>query len=177
MLQWRLSTSLWECKPSRLGRGWRRCSPDKDSNRRGARRCPGVTSRSSNSALVRMSLAASQPSLVLFWPLTFQSPFPLCEGLLKKFHFQLLSISRVNYVQNEKKQKYLPSRISSCRFASPRAEKRSSFIRVSALRLFSRWLFLSCNALNAPSNISLSPCLSLQRDISFSSNMHLYGKK
>lgn len=55
----------------------------------------------------------------------------------------------------------LLSRISSWRLASPRAENRSSFMRVSALRLFSRWAFLSCIADRADINISVSLWLSL----------------
>lgn len=55
----------------------------------------------------------------------------------------------------------LLSLISSWRLASPRAENRSSLMRVSALRLFSRWAFLSCIADRADINISVSLWLSL----------------
>lgn len=43
----------------------------------------------------------------------------------------------------------LLSLISSCRLASPNAENRSSLIRVSALKLCSKWAFLSFNVDNA----------------------------
>lgn len=46
-------------------------------------------------------------------------------------------------------QQHLLSRISSCRFASPRAENKSSLTRVSADRFFSKVVFLSCIAWRA----------------------------
>lgn len=55
----------------------------------------------------------------------------------------------------------LPWAISSCRFASPNAEKRSSLIRVSALRLFSKCCVLSCMADSADINTSVSFSFSL----------------
>lgn len=56
---------------------------------------------------------------------------------------------------------FLPWAISSCRFASPSAEKRSSLILVSALRLFSRCCVLSCMAERADINTSVSFSFSL----------------
>ena len=55
----------------------------------------------------------------------------------------------------------LPWAISSCRFASPSAENRSSLILVSALRLFSRCCVLSCMAERADINTSVSFSFSL----------------
>lgn len=55
----------------------------------------------------------------------------------------------------------VPWAISSCLFASPRAEKRSSLILVSALRLFSRCWVLSCMAESADINTSVSFSFSL----------------
>lgn len=55
----------------------------------------------------------------------------------------------------------LPWAISSCLFASPRAENRSSLILVSALRLFSRCWVLSCMAESADINTSVSFSFSL----------------
>ena len=68
---------------------------------------------------------------------------------------------------------HLLSRISNCRLTSPSAENRSSFIRVSALKLFSKCAFLSCSALSAGSRISHSLWFSLQRAASFSNTLHL----
>lgn len=72
---------------------------------------------------------------------------------------------------------YLLSRISSWRLTSPSAEKRSSFMRVSALKLFSKCAFLSCSALSAASKISDSLWFSLQRTASFSNALHLIDVK
>lgn len=54
-----------------------------------------------------------------------------------------------------------PCAISSCLLASPSAEKRSSLILVSALRLFSRCCVLSCMADSADINTSVSFSFSL----------------
>lgn len=54
-----------------------------------------------------------------------------------------------------------PCAISSCLFASPRAENRSSLILVSALRLFSRCRVFSCMADSADINTSVSFSFSL----------------
>lgn len=54
-----------------------------------------------------------------------------------------------------------PCAISSCLFASPRAENRSSLILVSALRLFSRCWVFSCMADSADINTSVSFSFSL----------------
>lgn len=59
------------------------------------------------------------------------------------------------------KEKEIPCAISSCLFASPSAEKRSSFILVSALRLFSRCCVLSCMAESADMRTSVSFSFSL----------------
>lgn len=56
---------------------------------------------------------------------------------------------------------HLPCAISSCLLASPRAEKRSSLILVSALRLFSRCWVFSCMADSADINTSVSFSFSL----------------
>lgn len=45
---------------------------------------------------------------------------------------------------------------STCRFVSPSAENKSSFNLVSAPRLFSRWLFLSCSTERLDINMSAS---------------------
>lgn len=56
---------------------------------------------------------------------------------------------------------FLPWYISTCLLASPRAENKSSFNLVSALRLFSRCEVLSCIAASADINTSVSLCWSL----------------
>lgn len=64
---------------------------------------------------------------------------------------------------------YLLSRISSCRLASPRAENKSSLTLVSADRLFSKVVFLSCMACNA--DIRTSVLSRVSRDLSSASNL------
>jgi len=61
------------------------------------------------------------------------------------------------------KERWEPWAISSCRRASPRAENRSSLMRVSALRLYSRCWAFSCMADSVDSSMSVS--LSTQRYI------------
>lgn len=56
---------------------------------------------------------------------------------------------------------HLPFIKSIWRLASPNALNRSNLMRVSALRLFSRWVFLSCIAERADMSTSVSLCWSL----------------
>lgn len=74
--------------------------------------------------------------------------------LKTKFFFRII-------VGGESPWKHLPFIKSIWRLASPNALNRSNLIRVSALRLFSRWVFLSCIAERADMSTSASLCWSL----------------
>lgn len=71
-----------------------------------------------------------------------------------KFFFRII-------VGGESPWKHLPFIKSIWRLASPNALNRSNLMRVSALRLFSRWVFLSCIAERADMSTSASLCWSL----------------
>lgn len=74
--------------------------------------------------------------------------------LKTKFFFRII-------VGGESPWKHLPFIKSIWRLASPNALNRSNLMRVSALRLFSRWVFLSCIAERADMSTSASLCWSL----------------
>lgn len=74
--------------------------------------------------------------------------------LKTKFFFRII-------VGGESPWKHLPFIKSIWRLASPNALNRSNLMRVSALRLFSRWVFLSCIAERADMSTSASLCWSI----------------
>lgn len=84
------------------------------------------------------------------------------EGELRWFQVHTATAGNAKFpLRNPRISPQVPWAISSCLFASPRAEKRSSLILVSALRLFSRCWVLSCMAERADISTSVSFSFSL----------------
>lgn len=84
-----------------------------------------------------------------------------CSWIVKKTAVKKPKLFFRIIVGGESPWKHLPFIKSIWRLASPNALNRSNLMRVSALRLFSRWVFLSCIAERADMSTSASPCWSL----------------
>lgn len=130
-------------------------------------------------SMIHLAPMASPRTVVLFSILNPPLPCPFAGWHLLRLRGNLcVNVSSNNYPNSSiysvfVRVGYLLSRISSCRLASPRAENKSSLTRVSADRLFSNVVFLSCIACNA--DIRTSVLSRVSRDLSSASNLRNFS--